>query len=484
MNLKNTIQSLRSSEKLFLKTVSALCIGALTLLVVLSPQLKKTEKPQMFPAGPAGEQAFFKLRPTVTNKQPDAIFFVDLILETCDGSVCADVSAVEIEIEFDPEKLQLVDSDGNPTSSVQPASIFENYFKNELKDDSTIYIAAFNIPPAVYNSSATEESEKVFADFYFKALADNGQTTVSVKKTGIYLADSTDEISNQDLAPDKGGLTVNFGQPSPTPPPSSQPTPPPDYPAKMSLKHDPGLGNLIVGNKIPVYIKINTNGASAIGTDAIIRFDDNFLLVNDSDITPNTNMFQNFPLKEVLRDEIKISGYSLNNPFSGDGSFATIEFTPLKPGTTNIEILFEGQGVTTDTNVSAFSTEPVGEGQEQDLLGSVQNLTLNIVPPSPSPSPSLLPSPSPSSTPNPSPIPSPSPSPTPPSLACHYNADLNNDGKVNSADLSILVLNWGTEQPAGCLLSEYGEELPNPDLNADGTVNSTDIQIFVPWYNP
>ena len=473
MNLKNTIQTLRPAEKLFLKTIFALCAGALTLLLVLSPGLKKSKEPQMYPAGPAGEQAFFKLRPTIAAKQPDAIFFVDLILETCGGSVCAAVSAVEVEIEFDPGKLQLVDADGNPTSSVQTASIFENYFKKELKDGKTIYIAAFNIPPKTYNSSATEESKKVFASFYFKALADNGQTIASIKKSTIYLADSTDDISNQNLAPSKGSLTVNFGQPSPT----SLPSPIPNYPAVMYFQ-TPSTP-LIVGSKIPVSIKINTNGASAIGTDALIRFDNNFLQVSDSDITP-TNMFQSFPLKEVLRDEIRISGYSLNKPFSGDGSFAAIKFTALKPGTTNIEILFNGRGVTTDSNVSAFSAGKVAEGQEQDLLGSVQNLTLNILQPGSSPNPSL----GPGESPEPGESPNPSPSPTTLPLSCHYNADLNNDGKVDSTDLSILILNWGKQLSPGCLITDMGKEIPNPDLNGDGTVNSADIQIFVPWYNP
>ncbi len=102
-------------------------------------------------------------------------------------------------------------------------------------------------------------------------------------------------------------------------------------------------------------------------------------------------------------------------------------------------------------------------------------------PPSPPPTPvtSLSPPPSPSASPSASPSPSIIP------LACHYNADLNLDGLYNSADLSILVSQWGVKNiKTGCHIDTLGNSLPNEDLNSDTTVNSIDIQVFVPWYNP
>ena len=266
----------------------------------------------------------------------------------------------------------------------------------------------------------------------------------------------------------------------------SNPTPPKDYPATLKLQIDPDFQNDIPAKDghIGVNIILDTGGEETIGADAVINFDHSFLeLINystDKDIT-----YENFIFNDEKKEEgkIKISAYSLSavEPFS-DKIFASLFFN-TKGIAEQADINFTFTlGETNDSNVSAFSAGPVKEDQEQDLLGSVQNLTINIVPPLPSPIPSLSPSPSP--IPIPSPSPTPFPSPSSPPLACHYNADLNNDGKINSADLSILILQWGKQSPLGCLITNEGKKLPNPDLNGDGTVNSTDIQIFVPWYNP
>ena len=43
-------------------------------------------------------------------------------------------------------------------------------------------------------------------------------------------------------------------------------------------------------------------------------------------------------------------------------------------------------------------------------------------------------------------------------------ADLNNDGQVSSADITILLSGWGTS---------------SPDLNGDGIVGSADITVLL-----
>jgi hypothetical protein len=45
-------------------------------------------------------------------------------------------------------------------------------------------------------------------------------------------------------------------------------------------------------------------------------------------------------------------------------------------------------------------------------------------------------------------------------------ADLNNDGKVNLVDFSILLYHWGTDHAIA-------------DLNSDGRVNLTDFSILL-----
>lgn len=49
-------------------------------------------------------------------------------------------------------------------------------------------------------------------------------------------------------------------------------------------------------------------------------------------------------------------------------------------------------------------------------------------------------------------------------------ADINNDGRVNLVDFSILLYNWGIPQN------------PAADLNTDGRVNLTDFSIMMYWW--
>jgi fibronectin type 3 domain-containing protein len=54
------------------------------------------------------------------------------------------------------------------------------------------------------------------------------------------------------------------------------------------------------------------------------------------------------------------------------------------------------------------------------------------------------------------------------SVACS-NGDLNNDGKVNYLDLSIMLDHWGSKSPT----------VAQGDMNADGAVNMTDLQFLL-----
>jgi len=261
--------------------------------------------------------------------------------------------------------------------------------------------------------------------------------------------------------------------------PASIPIPPEGYPAVLSF--ETANDKYYVGDTFDTDVIINTGGANAIGADVFFAYNPSILQVNN---ISKSNMFTSYPqIENIILSKndgrISIGGYSLDEPFNGKGKFATIHFTAINDGVTNLSLYFMELGKTEDSNVSAFSETILGEGEERDILGSVEDSTIHIISsfPTPSPIPSPLPSPSPTASP------SASPSITP--LACHYNADLNIDGLYNSADLSILVSQWGQKNiPAGCHIDYQGNSLPNEDLNSDTTVNSIDIQIFVPWYNP
>jgi hypothetical protein len=56
---------------------------------------------------------------------------------------------------------------------------------------------------------------------------------------------------------------------------------------------------------------------------------------------------------------------------------------------------------------------------------------------------------------------------TPPPVA--VIGDLNGDGKVDAADLSILLSNWG----------KTGATAAQGDLDCDGVINATDLSILL-----
>jgi hypothetical protein len=103
--------------------------------------------------------------------------------------------------------------------------------------------------------------------------------------------------------------------------------------------------------------------------------------------------------------------------------------------------------------------------------------------PTPKPTPIPTPVPTPKPTPIPTPVPTPKPTPTPaastapvaspqasasPAVsAC--SADLNDDGKVNVIDYSILTPLFFSTNPSN----------PRADINKDGVVNLTDFSIMV-----
>ncbi len=56
---------------------------------------------------------------------------------------------------------------------------------------------------------------------------------------------------------------------------------------------------------------------------------------------------------------------------------------------------------------------------------------------------------------------------------CSKKGDINNDGKINIVDFSILLYFWGQMKPSN----------PCADINSDGTVNNiVDFSIMMYWW--
>lgn len=143
-----------------------------------------------------------------------------------------------------------------------------------------------------------------------------------------------------------------------------------------------------VGDTVVIDIVLATE-EEVDGTDLVIVYDDSFIEITGKEevsvgrggnltaatyLAQTEAVFDNFPHasfgEEGEKKTFNFSGISApRQTFSGEGVIASIEGKALKAGTTEIEILYEGRGVPTDSNV-AFGG--------RDILSSVNGLTLEI----------------------------------------------------------------------------------------------------------
>jgi len=158
---------------------------------------------------------------------------------------------------------------------------------------------------------------------------------------------------------------------------TSQNTPPAvksilDSSAKVSLTTS--STNVKVGDQISVVITI-TSTALTDGTDLIINFDPKAL-----EVVPITNVpvsggsiYTEYPNNklDLTKGIIAVSGISSEKDGRlANGVFGTIIFKAKALGNTNINVMYS-PGATDESNVIETATG-------KDILGSVQNLQLNI----------------------------------------------------------------------------------------------------------
>lgn len=145
-------------------------------------------------------------------------------------------------------------------------------------------------------------------------------------------------------------------------------------PTKVSLEAD--RDNLKVDEKVTISIKLSSSKKTD-GTDLIILYDPKLLSVEAAASPPVTvgTIYSDYPKNEVDNKEGRITVSGITGVSGGvlpDGLFGSFIFKALVPGTAKVSLDFK-KGNTGDSNV-------VESGTGQDVLESVTNLELNILP--------------------------------------------------------------------------------------------------------
>lgn len=126
----------------------------------------------------------------------------------------------------------------------------------------------------------------------------------------------------------------------------------------------PSSGTFNKGCSFFLDVVLDTQGVQTDGTDAILMYDPSRFSINTSAITPKTNIYPDFPGNNVdeVGGKITISGLaSVNTPFSGKGTLATLQFTvkdTAPTGLTQVNFDFDpnNKAKTTDSNVVERTT--------------------------------------------------------------------------------------------------------------------------------
>src|SRR3989344_1542854 len=123
----------------------------------------------------------------------------------------------------------------------------------------------------------------------------------------------------------------------------------------------------------------------------------------------------------------------------------------------------------TNSHFRVFVTGTFGPNNEYSMSDFSDNY---FTIPLPTPTPINTPTPTPIPTPTPPPTPIPTATPTSTPIACN-RADINKDGIVNLADITLLLSVYWQSPPA----------VVRADINTDGFVDITDYSILVANYN-
>ena len=184
---------------------------------------------------------------------------------------------------------------------------------------------------------------------------------------------------------------------------------------------DPAGGTFKVGDEIEVTVKLKSQ-AEINAVEAklkIVKGEDILQVVDINKSDSLIPLWISDPVFSVEEKLINFAGIVPVKGFKGEGKILSIKVKALKPGEVNID--FPSAAVLAN------------DGQGTDVLKEKIGAKYTIID---------------SATPSP---------------------DLNNDGKVNISDISILISAWG----------KAGIENTRYDLNRDGKVDLLDLSILI-----
>lgn len=430
----------------------------------------------------APNEARYYFEPSTYSVSSQEEFWAKLWIDTCTGtSGCTGVSAANVTLRYDPSLLQVINSQGNPASSVTLGDylsgqrLFTGWAENVVDSaQGEIRVSGYSADLSANQKTQPFSGKGVFISIRFKMLGGSGTTaqitydytpyTDQANKgkdgSSIFWAQSASEdILNLGSSANPVALRASVGTANV---------------ATLSLARV-GTSSLNIGDTFDVRILVNSAQIKTVATDAVITYPPQLLAVVDANnnlygvqITPGT-IYETYTYAysrgvDTTNGIIDLSGYTLTgtDPLS-NSLFATIRFRVLSQGNAALNFSFI-PGRTDESNILEYQPG-VDINQAKDVLNSVQNLSLSLGSASAS---TPTPTPKPASTPTPTPKPISTPTATP--VACNDRWDFDHNCCVNGADVSMMVARWGP-------ITQDSNRFV--DLDSNSKVNGADISILV-----
>lgn len=130
----------------------------------------------------------------------------------------------------------------------------------------------------------------------------------------------------------------------------------------------------LVGDQIPVTIKLSTGGYNSVGADLVLKFDPNLLEAVEGDFFEKGEIYQDYPGTSLDKKNgmIFISGIVLSGEegFNGTGIFGRLKLVAKKSGVTLVKVEFQTDS-TTDSNI-------IDTASAKDVLGQAIDVEINI----------------------------------------------------------------------------------------------------------